>query len=153
MRVMADPERGVPPPHLLIVEDDDGLREGLRINFEYEGYRVTTADEGRRGLELALSSNPTVIILDIMLPGVNGLEVCRRIRTAGYTFPVLMLTVRRSESERAEGLRSGADDYVGKPFSLKDLSERVRSLLRQTEPVSSHGKSPRRTSETNPFHP
>jgi len=135
---MADPERGVPPPHLLIVEDDDGLREGLRVNFEYEGYRVTTAAEGRRGLELAVSSRPSLMILDIMLPGMNGLEVCRRVRTAGLTFPVLMLTVRRSETDRAEGLRSGADDYVGKPFSVTDLSERVRSLLRQKQTVSSH---------------
>jgi two-component system response regulator MprA len=149
---MHDREHGGSPQRLLIVEDDDGLREGLRINFEYEGYRVTTAAEGRRGLELALSSNPSLMILDIMLPGMNGLDVCRRIRAAGHAFPVLMLTVRRSESERAEGLRSGADDYVGKPFSLTELSERVRTLLRKKRPISSHSRSTRR-SETNPFHP
>jgi two-component system response regulator MprA len=138
MRASSNLEPHRSPPHLLIVEDDDGLREGLRVNFEYEGYRVTTAAEGRRGLELAVSSRPSLMILDIMLPGMNGLEVCRRVRTAGLTFPVLMLTVRRSETDRAEGLRSGADDYVGKPFSVKDLSERVRSLLRQKQTVSSH---------------
>ena len=138
MRSRRDPDRHESPPHVLIVEDDDGLREGLRVNFEFEGYRVTTAAEGLHGLELALSAKPSVLILDVMLPGVNGLEVCRRIRTAGLTFPVLMLTVRRSERDRAEGLLSGADDYVGKPFSVKDLSERVKSLLHHNQPVSSH---------------
>ena len=120
------------PPHLLIVEDDDGLREGLRVNFEYEGYRVTTADDGRNGLELALSAEPSLLILDVMLPGMNGFEVCRRIRTAGCNFPVLMLTVRRADSDKAKGLSSGADDYVGKPFSLAALSARVKDLLRQS---------------------
>ena len=121
------------PPHLLIVEDDDGLREGLRVNFEYEGYRVTTADDGRNGLDLALSTKPSLLILDVMLPGMDGFDVCRRIRTAGRTFPVLMLTVRRSESDKAKGLSLGADDYVGKPFSLAELSTRVKDLLRRSQ--------------------
>jgi len=131
------PERNLEPtespPHLLIVEDDDGLREGLRVNFEYEGYRVTTADDGRNGLELALSTKPSLLILDVMLPGMDGFDVCRRIRTAGRTFPVLMLTVRRSESDKAKGLSLGADDYVGKPFSLAELSTRVKDLLRRSQ--------------------
>ncbi len=120
-------------PHLLIVEDDDGLREGLRVNFEYEGYRVTTADDGLNGLDLALSTKPTLLILDVMLPGMNGFDVCRRIRTAGRTFPILMLTVRRSESDKVKGLSLGANDYVGKPFSLAELSSRVTDLLRQSQ--------------------
>ena len=120
-------------PHLLIVEDDDGLREGLRVNFEYEGYRVTTADDGLNGLDLALSTKPTLLILDVMLPGMNGFDVCRRIRTAGRTFPILMLTVRRSESDKVKGLSLGANDYVGKPFSLAELSSRVKDLLRQSQ--------------------
>jgi DNA-binding response OmpR family regulator len=121
------------PPHLLIVEDDDGLREGLRVNFEYEGYRVTTADDGLNGLDLALSTKPTLLILDVMLPGMNGFDICRRIRTAGRTFPILMLTVRRSESDKVKGLSLGANDYVGKPFSLAELSSRVTDLLRQSQ--------------------
>lgn len=120
-------------PHLLIVEDDDGLREGLRVNFEYEGYRVTTADDGLNGLDLALSTKPTLLILDVMLPGMNGFDVCRRIRTAGRTYPILMLTVRRSESDKVKGLSLGANDYVGKPFSLAELSSRVKDLLRQSQ--------------------
>ena len=133
MRPVRNTESPEASPHLLIVEDDDGLREGLRVNFEYEGYRVTTADNGRNGLELALSTKPSLLILDVMLPGMDGFDVCRRIRTAGRTFPVLMLTVRRSESDKAKGLSLGADDYVGKPFSLTELSTRVKDLLRQSQ--------------------
>ena len=121
------------PPRLLIIEDDDGLREGLRVNFEYEGYQVTTADDGLHGLDLALTTKPSLLILDVMLPGMNGFEVCRRIRAAGRGFPVLMLTVRRSESDKAQGLSLGADDYVGKPFSLAELSDRVKDLIHQSQ--------------------
>jgi len=126
--------------HLLIVEDEGGLREGLRINFEFEGYRVSTAADGVVGLELALSLSPDLILLDVMLPRMNGFDVCRRIRAAGNKVPVLMLTVKREEKERVRGLEIGADDYVLKPFSVRELSARVKALLRRSKPhtVSEH---------------
>jgi DNA-binding response OmpR family regulator len=114
--------------HLLIVEDDEGLREGLRRNFEYEGYRVSTASDGPSGLEAALSAEPHLVILDVMLPGLNGFDVCRRLR----------LPVERAcpHAHGAEGrararprLRGGADDYVLKPFSIQELSG-ARARLR-----------------------
>lgn len=115
--------------HLLIVEDDDGLREGLRRNFEFEGYRVSTASDGVAGLDAALSLKPDLVILDIMLPRMNGFELLRRIRDSDCHPAVLILTVRRSEADRAKGLEMGADDYLVKPFSLRELSNRVRAIL------------------------
>jgi DNA-binding response OmpR family regulator len=121
--------------HLLIIEDEEGLREGLSRNFEYEGYRVSAAADGVAGLDLVLSAQPDLVILDVMLPGMNGLEVCRRIRQAGVQIPVLMLTVRRQEVDRVRGFENGADDYVLKPFSIQELSARVRALLRRSRPA------------------
>ncbi|HJS72948.1 MAG TPA: response regulator, partial [Vicinamibacteria bacterium] len=110
--------------HLLIVEDDEGLREGLRRNFEYEGYRVSTAADGIAGLEAAVSLAPQLLILDVMLPGLNGFDVCRRLRAGGATTPILLLTVRKEEPDRVLGFDVGADDYVLKPFSVQELSGR-----------------------------
>jgi DNA-binding response OmpR family regulator len=120
--------------HLLIVEDEEGLREGLRMNFEFEGYRVSSASDGISGLESALSLKPDLLILDIMLPRMNGFEVCRRVRASGLDFPILMLTVKRDEPERVRGLEIGADDYVLKPFSIQEVSARVKALLRRSQP-------------------
>jgi DNA-binding response OmpR family regulator len=119
--------------HLLIVEDDEGLREGLRRNFEYEGYRVSTAADGIAGLEAAVSLDPQLLILDVMLPGLNGFDVCRRLRAGGATTPILLLTVRKEEPDRVLGFDVGADDYVLKPFSVQELSGRVRALLRRSQ--------------------
>jgi two-component system alkaline phosphatase synthesis response regulator PhoP len=119
--------------HLLIVEDDEGLREGLRRNFEYEGYQVSTAADGLAGLEAAVSLDPQLLILDVMLPGLNGFDVCRRLRAGGTTTPILLLTVKKEESDRVLGFDVGADDYVLKPFSVQELSGRVRALLRRTQ--------------------
>jgi DNA-binding response OmpR family regulator len=119
--------------HVLIVEDEEGLREGLQRNFEFEGYRVTTAADGQSGLELALATRPDVLILDLMLPRLNGYEVCRRLRGAGLGLPVLMLTVKKEETDRVRGFELGADDYVLKPFSLRELSARVKALLRRAQ--------------------
>jgi two-component system alkaline phosphatase synthesis response regulator PhoP len=119
--------------HLLIVEDDEGLREGLRRNFEYEGYRVSTAADGIAGLEAAVSLEPQLLILDVMLPGLNGFDVCRRLRAGGATTPILLLTVRKEEPDRVLGFDVGADDYVLKPFSVQELSGRVRALLRRSQ--------------------
>jgi DNA-binding response OmpR family regulator len=120
--------------HLLIVEDDEGLREGLRRNFEYEGYRVSTAADGQSGLDAAISLKPDLIVLDIMLPRMNGFDLCRKLRTAGRDTLILMLSVRKEESERIRGFDVGADDYVLKPFSIQELSGRVRALLRRSQP-------------------
>jgi two-component system alkaline phosphatase synthesis response regulator PhoP len=127
--------------HLLIVEDDEGLREGLRRNFEYEGYQVSTAADGLAGLEAAVSLDPQLLILDVMLPGLNGFDVCRRLRAGGTTTPILLLTVKKEESDRVLGFDVGADDYVLKPFSVQELSGRVRALLRRTQ--ASSGESSR----------
>jgi DNA-binding response OmpR family regulator len=117
----------------LIVEDDEGLREGLRRNFEYEGYRVSTAPDGPSGLEAAVSLEPHLLILDVMLPGLNGFDVCRRLRATGANTPILMLSVRKEEPDRVHGFDVGADDYVLKPFSVQELSGRVRALLRRSQ--------------------
>lgn len=118
--------------HLLVIEDEAELRDGLRMNFEFEGYRVSAAEDGITGLELALSLMPDLVILDIMLPRMNGYDICRRIRGAGLDVPVLLLTVKREEGERVLGFEVGADDYVLKPFSLRELSARVKALLRRS---------------------
>lgn len=122
--------------HLLIIEDEEGLRQGLSRNFEFEGYRVSSVADGVAGLELALSTRPDLVILDIMLPRMNGFDVCRRLRESGARTPVLMLTVCREETDRVRGFEMGADDYVLKPFNLEELSARVRALLRRSQPAS-----------------
>jgi len=127
--------------HLLIVEDEEGLREGLRTNFEFEGYRVSLARDGVEGLESALTLKPDLVILDIMLPRMNGFEVCRRVRAAGHDFPIMMLTVRRGEPERIRGFEIGADDYVLKPFSVQEVSARVKALLRRSQPHPSEQRT------------
>ncbi len=127
--------------HLLIVEDDEGLREGLRRNFEYEGHQVSTASDGKEGLDAALALDPDLLILDVMLPGLNGFDVVRRLRARGAATPILLLTVRKEESDRVLGFDVGADDYVLKPFSVQELSGRVRALLRRSQ---SKGMEPSR---------
>ncbi len=117
--------------HLLVIEDEAELRDGLKMNFEFEGYRVSAAEDGIAGLELALSLMPDLVILDIMLPRMNGYDICRRIRSAGSDVPVLLLTIKRAETERVLGFDVGADDYVLKPFSIRELSARVKALLRR----------------------
>lgn len=118
--------------HLLVIEDEAELRDGLRMNFEFEGYRVSAAEDGIAGLELALSLMPDLVIVDIMLPRMNGYDICRRIRSAGLDVPLLLLTVKREETERVLGFEVGADDYVMKPFSIRELSARVKALLRRS---------------------
>lgn len=119
--------------HLLIVEDDEGLREGLRRNFEFEGHLVSTASDGEKGLDAAFVLDPDLLILDVMLPGLNGFDVVRRLRARGATTPILLLTVRKGEPDRVLGFDVGADDYVLKPFSVQELSGRVRALLRRSQ--------------------
>ena len=117
-------------PTILVVEDDEGIRTGLHDALSCEGYRVLTSPDGRSGLELGLREDPDLIVLDLMLPGLHGHEVLRRLRADHVETPVLVLTALGQESDRVAGLDLGADDYMVKPFSLKELLARVRSRLR-----------------------
>jgi DNA-binding response OmpR family regulator len=126
---------------VLIVEDEPDIAEGLRYNLEREGLRAVVAETGEKGLELALDKNnpPALVLLDLMLPGMSGTELCRRLRREPSTrrTPIIMLTARGSESERVAGLELGADDYVTKPFSVRELVARVRAVLRRADSASS----------------
>ncbi|MCB9077227.1 MAG: response regulator transcription factor [Anaerolineaceae bacterium] len=115
---------------ILIIEDDETLRQTLAYNLEREGYLVTTAEEGRVGLDLAREGVPDLIVLDLMLPGLDGLSVCRLIRRE-LDIPIIILTARSGEVDKIVGLDSGADDYITKPFSLGELLARVRAALRR----------------------
>ncbi|MEE9202970.1 MAG: response regulator transcription factor [Dehalococcoidia bacterium] len=115
---------------ILVVEDEPALLEALRYNFSREGYQVVTASDGAEALERARQERPDVIVLDLMLPKLDGLEVCRILRR-DMTVPILMLTARGEEVDRVVGLELGADDYVTKPFSLRELLARVRAMLRR----------------------
>jgi DNA-binding response OmpR family regulator len=118
---------------ILIVEDDAGIQMILRDALTSQGYQVTAADDGMKGLELAKELKPALIILDVMLPLMGGFEVCKNIRKEGIVSPILMLTVKDEELDKVLGLELGADDYVTKPFSLKELTARVKALLRRVE--------------------
>ena len=116
---------------VLIVEDDRALLRGLADNFDLAGYRVSVARDGEAGLAAALRDLPDLVILDIMLPRLDGYEVCRRIREAGLDMPILMLTAKGQEEDVVRGLNLGADDYVTKPFSIKELLARCHAFLRR----------------------
>ena len=117
---------------ILIVDDEPAVRESLRRALELESYEIELAENGREALELLATNGPDAVILDVLMPGLDGLEVCRRIRRAGNRVPVLMLTARDEVENRVAGLDAGADDYVTKPFALEELLARVRALLRRT---------------------
>lgn len=118
---------------VLVVEDDPAMRMALADNLEFEGYRVACADNGRDGLALALTDEPDLVLLDLMLPGLDGIALCRSLREAGQAMPVLMLTAKGQERDKVIGLDAGADDYVTKPFSIAELLARVRAALRRAE--------------------
>jgi DNA-binding response OmpR family regulator len=118
---------------ILIVEDEPALRRALADNFRFESYEVVEAPDGRSGYEKAGGCRPDVIILDLMLPHMSGYDVCRRLRSEGVQTPILMLTARGEEADRVAGLDCGADDYVTKPFSVRELSARIRALLRRSQ--------------------
>ncbi|AST07051.1 DNA-binding response regulator [Anoxybacillus flavithermus] len=117
---------------ILIIEDEEGLTEFLELELRYEGYEVDVAHDGRSGLDLAIKHDYDVILLDLMLPRLNGVEVCRRLRNEKET-PIIMLTARDSVMDRVMGLDSGADDYVVKPFAIEELLARIRVILRREE--------------------
>jgi DNA-binding response OmpR family regulator len=116
---------------VLIIEDDPTMLRGLKDNFEFKGYTVRTAADGEKGLDAALAIKPDLIILDIMLPKVNGYEICRMVRDEGYDMPIIMLTAKGQESDIILGLNIGADDYMTKPFSIKELLARANAFLRR----------------------
>lgn len=118
---------------VLIIEDDEQILKFLRRGLAYEGYQVDTAMDGPSGLAIARDNPPDVVVLDLMLPGMDGLEVCRRLR-AGGPVPILILTAKDTLNDRIQGLDMGADDYMVKPFNLDELLARIRALLRRSQP-------------------
>jgi len=117
---------------VLIIEDEPNMVLGLKDSCEYEGYEVAVARDGKEGLEKASTEKPDIILLDVMLPLMSGLDVCRTLRNRGFEIPILMLTARGEEMDKVVGLEVGADDYVTKPFSIKELLARVRAHLRRS---------------------
>jgi DNA-binding response OmpR family regulator len=122
-----------PSVHILVVEDEVKLARFIELELSYEGYQVSLAHDGFTGLTTARDAKPDLIILDWMLPGLSGLEVCRRLRTTGDKVPVVLLTAKDEVSDRVAGLDAGADDYVVKPFSIEELLARVRAHLRRVQ--------------------
>ena len=118
---------------VLIVEDDQAMAVALRDGFEYEGYAVTVARDGEQGYRLAAEKSADLVILDVMLPKQSGLDVCKRLRSAGNPTPIIMLTARGQEIDKVLGLKCGADDYVTKPFSFLELMARVEAVLRRSK--------------------
>jgi DNA-binding response OmpR family regulator len=130
---------------VLIVEDNHDLAFGLRNNLEIEGYAVDVADDGPSGLAAARRNPPDLVVLDLMLPGMDGYRILRQLRDDGLTMPVLILTARGEEADKVRGFRFGADDYVTKPFGVLELLARIEALLRRSRPVTpaAGGKSER----------
>ena len=120
---------------ILVIEDDEGITRFLRRGLAYEGYTVDVAGNGQAGLVAARDNPPDLVVLDLMLPGIDGLEVCRRLR-AGGEVPILILTAKDGVNDRVLGLDMGADDYMVKPFDLDELLARIRALLRRSQPAS-----------------
>ena len=117
---------------ILVVEDEPNMVAGLRDNFEFEGYQVITARDGVEGLQRALEESPDLVELDVMMPRMSGLEVCKQLRAKRGSIPIIMLTARGQEVDKVVGLELGADDYVTKPFSIRELLARVKAVLRRT---------------------
>jgi DNA-binding response OmpR family regulator len=124
--------------HILLVEDEIKLARFVELELSYEGYQVSIAHDGLTGLTTVRESQPNLVILDWMLPGLSGLEICRRLRTTGDQVPIIILTAKDEVSDRVAGLDAGADDYMVKPFSVEELLARVRAHLRRTQEVDNH---------------
>jgi DNA-binding response OmpR family regulator len=132
----------LPDQSVLVIEDEENLVEALRFNLEREGYQVHTAQDGEQGLDAARQVSPDLIILDIMLPALDGLEICRILRRESDV-PILILTAKGEEIDRVVGLELGADDYVTKPFSMRELLARARGMLRRSRVASEASSGPR----------
>lgn len=125
------------PDTILVIEDDERIADFLRRGLTFEGYKVQMAADGQSGLNIARDQPPDLVILDIMLPGIDGLEVCRRLRAAS-SVPILMLTAKDTVADRVTGLDVGADDYLVKPFAFDELLARIRALLRRSKPADTN---------------
>jgi DNA-binding response OmpR family regulator len=125
----------VTPQTVLVVDDEEAIAEAVRARLESEGYRVLVAADGPQALEAAGREQPDLVVLDLMLPGMDGLEVCRQLQRSRWV-PVLMLTARTEEADKVAGFAVGADDYLTKPFSLRELAVRVRAILRRVERIA-----------------
>jgi DNA-binding response OmpR family regulator len=121
---------------ILVIEDEPSLSMAIRDELEFEGFEASVVENGITGLEQILAEAPDLVILDLMLPGKSGFEICREVRGQGMDTPIIMLTARAQEVDRVKGLELGADDYVIKPFSLAELVARIRAVLRRTQPTS-----------------
>ena len=137
---------------ILIIEDEKEMAEGLKDNFEFEGYDVSIAGDGEKGLALAQAHPPDLILLDVMLPRKSGFDVCKELRHLGLTTPVIMLTARGQEIDKVLGLELGADDYITKPFSVRELLSRVKAVLRRSGPEkkAARGTAPDRPAQRGP---
>lgn len=118
---------------ILVAEDEAEMASGLRDNLKFEGYEVIVVNDGQAALEAATKRSPDLLLLDLMMPKLDGLEVCRRVREAGFRYPVLMLTAKGQEIDIVRGLEAGADDYITKPFSIREVLARVKAALRRTD--------------------
>jgi len=118
---------------IIVIEDDRAILRGLKDNLEHESYEVLTATDGEQGYRLIHEHNPDLIVLDLMIPKIDGYELCRKVRGEGLATPILMLTARSEEANRVHGLDLGADDYVTKPFSVPELLARIRAILRRVQ--------------------
>ena len=119
---------------ILVIEDDESIRYLLRQNLEFEGYEVLEADNGETGLQKTLDENPDLLLLDLMLPQMSGMELCKRLRAQGRDTPIIMLTARGQQMDKILGLKAGADDYICKPFDILELAARIEALLRRATP-------------------
>ncbi|WP_410655405.1 response regulator transcription factor [Amycolatopsis sp. lyj-112] len=126
---------------ILVVDDDRAVRESLRRSLEFNGYQVEMAGDGAQALEAIIANRPDAMVLDVMMPRLDGLEVARRLRSTGDDLPILVLTARDTVSDRVSGLDAGADDYLPKPFALEELLARLRALLRRAIPDPQSGQN------------
>lgn len=120
---------------IAVIEDDESVRRSLVLNLELEGFRVVTASDGEEGIEIVKTSKPDIIIMDVMMPKKDGLQTCRDLRKEGNSTPIILLTARSAEVDKVLGLDLGADDYLAKPFGIRELAARVRALLRRSQPT------------------
>src|SRR5215211_4055314 len=127
---------------ILVVDDDRAVRESLRRSLQFNGYQVELANDGQAALDAVMAQRPDAMVLDVMMPRLDGLEVCRRMRAAGDELPILVLTARDAVSDRVAGLDAGADDYLPKPFALEELLARLRALLRRRSPAATAAGEP-----------
>ncbi|MEA2602021.1 MAG: hypothetical protein QOF89_3013 [Acidobacteriota bacterium] len=127
---------------VLIVEDDEAMSVALRDGFQYEGYAVTLARDGEAGLQLATAEAPDLILLDVMLPRMTGLDICKQLRSGGNLVPIIMLTARGQEIDKVLGLKLGADDYITKPFGFMELLARAEAVLRRARPPLPAAEAP-----------